>query len=207
MRLMIAIPCLDMMRTEFVMSLTKIVKKLTARGIDFEVRFAQSTLTYQGRENLAREALEGGFDFMLWFDSDMDIPDFAYDRLMSVMREKGCALVTGIYRCRRRMYQYLVYRLISSFQAQYYGENLPDEPFEIEGCGFGCVLVDVKALKAVFGKYTTAFTPLNGLGEDLAFCLRLKELGYKMYAEPSVKCGHIGSIRIGCEDVSKLLGR
>ena len=205
MRLMIAVPCLDMMRTEFVISLTNIVKRMTAQKVDFDIRFAQSTLTYQGRDILAREAIERQFDFMLWFDSDMVIPVDAFDKLMAVREKTNAALVTGIYRCRRKPYRKLVYRLISAFQGIYCDDNLPEEPFPIEGCGFGCVLVDVQAIRDVCRKYNLIFTPERGLGEDLAFCLRLKELGHRMYAEPSVKCSHIGSIAISCDDATKLL--
>ncbi len=194
-----------MMRTEFVVSLTNIVKRLTANGIDFDLRFAQSTLTYQGREFLAREAMEKQYDFMLWFDSDMEIPVDVFDRLMDTQKKTDAALVTGIYRSRRKPYSKLVYRLISPFQGIPYGEDLPDEPFPIEGCGFGCVLTKVEPIKDIHNKYSMTFTPEKGLGEDLAFCLRLKQLGFKMYAEPSVKCSHVGSLKITCDSAEKLM--
>ena len=205
MRLMVAVPCLDMMRSEFVMSFTKIIRKLMRDGVDFGVRFAQGTLTYQAREELAREAIERNYDFMLWFDSDMEIPEDVFDRLMSAEEKTNAALVTGIYRSRRKPYHKLVYKVISPFQAIYYGENLPDELFPIEGCGFGCVLTRVDAMREVFKKYNVVFTPTEGLGEDLAYCYRLKTRGYMQYAEPSVKCGHIGSIKVTCDDATKLL--
>jgi hypothetical protein len=31
-----------------------------------------------------------------------------------------------------------------------------------------------------------------GFGEDISFCLRVKELGKKMYCDSSVKMGHVG---------------
>ena len=140
MRLMIAVPCLDSVRSEFLESLINLVKRLSADGVDYEFRKAQATLTYQGREQLAREAMEGRFDYMLWLDSDMGFPANAFSMLMQGMEKTGAALVTGIYRCRRYPFQKLVYRLISPFQGIPCGEDLPGELFPIEGCGFGCDL-------------------------------------------------------------------
>lgn len=205
MRLMIAVPCLDYSRSEFTEAIVNLVKRLALDGVDFEFRKAQATLTYQGREQLAREAMEGRFDYMLWLDSDMEFPTNAFSMLMQGMEKTGAALVTGIYRCRRYPFQKLVYRLISPFQGIPCGEDLPGELFPIDGCGFGCVLVDVKAIAEVHKRFNVVFTPEKGLGEDLAFCHRLKQLGYRMYAEPSIKCSHIGSITITCDDADKLM--
>jgi hypothetical protein len=37
---------------------------------------------------------------------------------------------------------------------------------------------------------------MRELGEDLAFCKRATDMGYEIWAEPSVKLGHIGHITI-----------
>ena len=52
----------------------------------------------------------------------------------------------------------------------------------------------------------TCFTPILQYGEDIAFCFRVRELGYKMYCEPSVVCGHIGHITIYPEDHERWKG-
>ena len=47
-------------------------------------------------------------------------------------------------------------------------------------------------LKEVKDKYGLPFSPILGFGEDISFCMRLKELGKKMYCDPRAKLGHIG---------------
>lgn len=205
MRVMIAVPCLDYSRSEFMEALVNLVKRLASDGVGFEFRKAQSTLVYFGRDELAREAMGAQFDYMLWLDSDMVFPENVFSTLMNGMEKTGAALVTGIYRGRRYPFKKLVYRLVSQFQGIPYGEELPGELFPIEGCGFGCVLVDVKAIAEVHKRFNAVFAPTGALSEDLAFCYRLKELGYQMYAEPSIKCSHIGSIAITCDSAEKLM--
>jgi hypothetical protein len=51
-------------------------------------------------------------------------------------------------------------------------------------------------MKAVFEKHGTAFFPMRELGEDLAFCKRATDLKFEIWAEPSVRLGHIGHITI-----------
>ena len=41
-------------------------------------------------------------------------------------------------------------------------------------------------------KHGTIFNPIGNHGEDLAFCIRARKCGYKIYADPDVKCGHVG---------------
>ncbi len=36
------------------------------------------------------------------------------------------------------------------------------------------------------------FAPIANNGEDIAFCWRARECGYKIYCDPSVECGHVG---------------
>ena len=42
----------------------------------------------------------------------------------------------------------------------------------------------------------TWFDPMEGVGEDLAFCLRARELGYKIWCDPTISLGHVGQLII-----------
>ena len=67
-----------------------------------------------------------------------------------------------------------------------------DRIFEIDGSGFGVVLMKTKLLKDSFDKFKTCFQPIPGFGEDLSFCIRAKQLGYQLFADPNIEIGHIG---------------
>jgi hypothetical protein len=54
-------------------------------------------------------------------------------------------------------------------------------------------------------KYKTCFTPMKDYGEDLAFCIRAKECGYTLYAEPTAICGHVGHIVVYETDYEKAM--
>ena len=70
--------------------------------------------------------------------------------------------------------------------------EIPDEPFEVAACGFGCVLMRAEIFVAVFGKFGNMFSPIGNIGEDIAFCWRARQCGYKILADPSIGLGHVG---------------
>ena len=71
-------------------------------------------------------------------------------------------------------------------------KTLPEELFEVGGCGFGCVLMDTGVFLDVQAKHGNMFAPMGNNGEDLAFCMRARDCGYKIYCDPSIVCGHVG---------------
>ena len=186
MKLLIAIPSNDYIHYEFADRLTKLVKNL---DIDYDVCFQGNTLVYVGRDKLAFKAIDEGYTHVLWLDADMIFTENILDDLLFA----GKSFVSAIYHGRREPHLSCLFKQIYP-EIERFAEY-PDDTFEIAGCGFGCVLVATDILKAVRLKYGTCFFPTRELGEDLAFCQRVAECGYKMYAEP-IKLGHIGHIKI-----------
>ena len=71
-------------------------------------------------------------------------------------------------------------------------DKIPDGLFEVGACGFGCVLMKSEIFVAVFSKFGQMFTPIANCGEDIAFCWRARQCGYKILADPSIGLGHVG---------------
>ena len=192
MKLLIAIPTYDYMHFQFVECLTKLIRKLDADGVKFRVVFQGGTLVYVGRDKLAREAVKGGYTHMLWLDSDMIFTEDLLDDLMF----SGKDFVTGIAHGRRAPHCSCIFKEIWPGADRWEGHEYPKNTFKIGGCGFACVLISTKIVQAVLDKHGTAFFPKMELGEDLAFCKRARDLGYEIWAEPTVRLGHIGHITV-----------
>ena len=192
-KLLIAIPTLDFLHFEFVESLTKLIMHLNQQGIRFEVKYISGTLVYVARDKLAGYAINNDFTHVLWLDSDMVFTETIVEDLLDCDKD----FVTGIYHTRRKPFISCVFKRIVPVERF---PEYPKETFRIGGCGFGCVLVKTSVLKDVQMNYETCFLPLAGFGEDLAFCVRAQDLGYKLWCEPTVRCGHVGHIAIWPED-------
>lgn len=193
MKLLIAVPAHDYIHTDFVNCFLKLIDKLKRDGIDFEYNIMSGTLVYIARDKLARYAINNGFTHVLWLDADMIFEDTLLDDLMFC----GKDFVTGIAHARRKPYLSCVFKSLSTCE---HFTEYGSEPFKVAGCGFACVLIKVDILTHVMLTFQTCFLPQMKLGEDLAFCDRAHYCGYEIWAEPTVRLGHIGQIAIYPED-------
>ena len=180
------------MHYQFVECLTKLVKRLDEDGIDYDIAYQGATLVYVGRDKLANKAMNECYTHMLWLDSDMIFTEDLLDDLMY----SGKPFVTGIAHGRRAPHVSCIFKEIWPRVDRYEGYEYPSQAFKIGGCGFACVLIETEIVRNVYNKNGTAFFPMRELGEDLAFCKRATDMGYEIWAEPSVRLGHIGHITI-----------
>ncbi len=195
MKTMIAIPCMDMLHTEFCRSLLAM-----ERIGEVEIVFCTSSLIYDARNKLAELAIEGGFDRILWLDSDMSFESDLLRRLSEHL-DMGKDIVCGLYFGRKPPIRPMIYKALyvsrENGHAKANADNFDDYPrndiFPIAGCGFAAVLMTVAALRRVQTACSLPFFPASGFGEDLVFCLRATELGLKIWCDSSVKVGHVGS--------------
>lgn len=192
MKTMIAIPCMDQVQTEFCRSICNL-----KRVGSVQHAFTASSLIYQARTELAQAAIQEKPDFVLWLDSDMVFPDTLLIDLMDDM--KGRDMVTAVYHMRRPPYKPVLWSKLrrgltaDDTETETVLEYPEGEIFEVEGCGFGAVMMRTEVLETVANKYHTLFEPLPGFGEDLSFCLRARGCGYKIWCDPRIQVGHKAS--------------
>lgn len=209
MKLLIGIPCMDNAPTLFTQSL-EYMKKPNGTTLVFK----PNSLVYDSRNLISLYAIENEFDYVLWLDSDMTFPVDTIDFLMATVDQTRADMVTGIYVKRHFPTEPVVYKTLQEpkrnekglpvSQIESYKDiPLSGDPFPVAGCGFGCCLTSVKLLKAVWDAYGPAFAPLPWAGEDISFCYRVNQLGYKIYCDPLVKCGHIGTYVFTVNDLPK----
>ena len=189
MKVLIAVPCMDTVPSQFAQSLA-VLNKVENCAIAFQM----GSLIYTSRNNLASMAVQNECDYVLWLDSDMIFPPDVLQKLLED-REKG-DIITGVYYRRVKPFKPVLYSKleINDEGCDWLGyDDYPtDDLFEVAGCGFGCVLTPTNVFLDVAQKFGDMFAPINGVGEDLSFCWRAKQCGYKIMADPSIQCGHVG---------------
>ena len=196
MKTLIAVPCMDQVPSQFAFSLAMLNKV----G-DCAVSFQMGSLIYTSRNSLARKSIELECDYVLWLDSDMTFRPDLLERLFAI-KDKG-DIITGLYYRRVKPFSPVVFDKIEIDES---GCNwsepteIPDGLFEVEGCGFGCVLMPTNIFLDVANRFEGAmFNPLANVGEDLSFCWRARQCGYKIVCDPSIYLGHIGHYTIDSE--------
>lgn len=192
-KILIAVPCMDMVSARFAQSLTT-MKKVGQCTVSFLI----GSLIYDSRNKLAGLAVEMDADYILWLDSDMVFRPDTLERMMAVLDEHPeIDVLSGLYFRRGQPFSPVLFKTLEVNEqgtldwSDY--EELPNELFEIAGCGFGCVLMRTDMLLDIAGKEGAGrwFTPIADAGEDCAFCIRARREGYKIYCDPTVDCGHM----------------
>lgn len=194
-KILIAVPCMDQLPAQFAHSLAT----LTSYGIEdtqISIWFNLGSLIYTSRDQIAKKALLDEADLVMWFDSDMVFnPDTLKKMLEHI--DNGADFVTGIYYRRAAPFSPVAFKTMelnedgTAFTWDEF-DQIPDGLFEVGACGFGCVLMKSEIFVAVFSKFGQMFTPIANCGEDIAFCWRARQCGYKILADPSIGLGHVG---------------
>ena len=194
MRTLIAIPCMDMVHTIFMKAMLSL-----ERVGDVQYGLSCSSLVYDARNGLAKKAVDEGFDRILWLDSDMDFqPDLM--KCLSADLDEGRDFVAGLYFKRKAPITPVVYSEVGYWKdednvipfAMPYHDYPKDSVFEIKGTGFGACMMTTEMVKKVMEQGGMPFSPMIGLGEDLSFCVRALQAGYKLYCDSRIKLGHVG---------------
>ena len=197
-RTLIAIPCFDMVYTDFMACMLNL--QYVGETSHAEIK---NSLIYEARNNIAQNAIRSGFDRVLWLDSDVIFKPDTLVKLSEDM-DTGLDFVSGLYFRRAIPTQPVVYSEITyevkdneaKVGSKIFTNYPKNQLFRCAGAGFGCVMTSTLMLKALVEKYGAPFTPLMGLGEDLAFCFRAEQNGFKLYCDSRVKCGHKAGITI-----------
>lgn len=198
MRILIAVPCMDMVHAHFTSCLCNLL--LQAHDDEICVEFGVSSLIYDTRNQLIEKAINGDFDRVLWLDSDMVFEP----EILRILNEdlNHFDVVSGLYFKRVRPITPVVFKRcdiekLEDNKLKPVSEPYFDYPqntiFEIAACGFGCVAMNVAALKSVVDTYgKLLFSPVNGFGEDMSFCMRARSAGLHLWCDSRIKLGHDG---------------
>lgn len=197
MKTIIGLPCLDMVPTSFLASFVKL------RPVDeIHLVIERCSLTYDARNSITIKAIESNADRILMIDSDMTFEEDMMQR-MSARLDEGCDMVCGIFFKRTVPTVPVIYKQLEppivdkndKIQSRIipYTDYPRDSLFEVEGCGFGAVMMTTELAKAVWDTYKEpAFHPVQWCGEDMSFCYKVRQMGRKIWCDSSIKVGHTG---------------
>jgi len=189
MTILLGMPCVNSIPTKTVGSLLNTAK----RGV-VDPLIVEGSLVYDSRDFIAAEAVNKGYDYVLYADSDMI---FTADDVKKLV-DRNVDICSGLYISRHGEDKNVVYEKIITRRR--FPERKPELIVDntssgfgvVAACGFGFCLIKTSVLKSMFKRYKSLFEPFNGVGEDIAFCLRAKKCGYKIHVDREVKLGHIG---------------
>jgi hypothetical protein len=144
-----------------------------------------------------------GHDYLFCVDSDIVLPEDTLIKMLGWDRD----IVSGLY----------IQRIPGTHTLEVYEDiggggvaNIPWEKIklhnglmEIAACGFGCVLVKgdvIRGMEYPHFVYRSAINHANTYSEDVYFCQKAREAGFKIWADTTILCDHVGSFTFKVQD-------
>jgi len=193
--ILIGIPALDSLKIETTTSLVATIAQLDMK-YDAKMLIRKASLIHDSRNKIAQQAIDEGFDYLMFIDSDMKFPGDALNRLMSLNLD----VVGGLYYRKQPPHAPVI--------AQKMGKTLTiprlwpkTKPFEVFSVATGFMLINTKVLKAIkppyffYGKYHDM-----DMGEDVYFCHKAQQAGFKVWCDPTIDLKHIGEYEYDAKD-------
>lgn len=168
---------------------------------EYSIDLQSNTYVHYARNKAVYQAAQMDADYLMFIDSDMEFPADGIDHLLSLEMD----IVGGLYFSRNSDFPIPIILEIKNNTTHKYIKYPQDtDLFEVDAVGTGFMLIDMDVFKKIDPPYFYHTTPKefklnehsfpdNEIGEDVAFCLKAKEAGFKIMCDSSIKLGHIGS--------------
>jgi hypothetical protein len=151
------------------------------------IHWARNHLALNARD-LISDRTGKPYTHFLWLDDDQT---FNPDLLCYLGRNGDKDMVSALYFSREPGLPMPVAYLKSEEGDKYRHDQLIDPPqtvIEVDAVGFGACLMRREVIEGTEGPWFR----FDGCGEDIYFCVKAKEAGFKVWLDGSYRIGHIG---------------
>lgn len=186
MSVLIAVPTFETISPECFKSIYEL------QGNDLTFDFVRGYDCAKARNEIAKKALSGGFEYVLMVDSDIILPPDALVKML----DAPVNVCFGVYPRKSTLGETELFKDDSfDFVNRFTFEEINREEaarIPVKGSGFGCVLIKTEVFKNIEYPWFEfhSYEDNRFLSEDLSFCLKAS-VRYRLIADLRVRCGHI----------------
>lgn len=187
MKILIAVPTFEHIQNEVFQA----IYDLDKCGHQCDLKLVAGHDCARARNNIADWSVAGGYDYVLMIDSDTIVPK---DALKNLLDPEADIVMGCCPKKNTKSKEYPLCRVQSpELRPCLTADDLQGtERIEIQVGGFACALVKTDVFTYMsypYFKYLE-YEDRNILSEDYYFCLEAIGRGYRIWADPRVKCGH-----------------
>jgi len=186
------------------------VSYASAHGYEVsQVGVTERTLIHSARNQLALGFKATDCEWAFWMDADMIFPPSTIVHLIEKAKELNTKFITGVYYQRLGQHLPVLWRknpvlldgTIAPLLTDKKDKNeaylhhfiVPPEktPVKADVAGFGCIAMHREMLEKIEFPYFKTIS--DDCSEDFYFCIKAKEAGYQLWADPSLELGHMSN--------------
>lgn len=165
---------------EFFFSLYNATNHLVNKKIPSQLVTVEGPIIDENRNDILMKTLPD--TYLIMIDDDMSFPREAIYNLYHTVVQNSLDLCCGLFFTEENQ---PVIQKSGLFWEDYPKEEL----FEVDACGMAFTMFSSKLVKEF--RKTKPFQRIGELGEDLSFCKRVRDAGYKLYCDSRIRIGHL----------------
>lgn len=186
MKILIAVPTFEHVQNEVFQA----IYDLDKCGHQCDLKFIAGHDCARARNNIADWSVAGGYDYVLMIDSDTVVPKDALRHMLDPQAD----IVLGCCPKKNRTNEYPLCPITDQDlkRCLTYEELQGKDRIELIVGGAACILIKTEVFTYMtypYFKYVQ-YEDRRILSEDYSFCLEAIGRGYRIWADPRVKCGH-----------------
>jgi GT2 family glycosyltransferase len=205
MRIGVGVPNGDNFMSEFVSTLTMIIYLIGTKGHEFLYFSSSCCYVDLNRQMIWDMAVKNKCDYLLFLDTDVQYVG-RHNDILAHMISLNSDVVSGAYYSGNYPHRPIVYDLTIDGEVMHQLDGIPDKPEYWDAAGGGFLLISKKVMDAFTPEVTEKYGKpwdfyFKGTKliyrEDVAFCWRLKQLGFRVLVDPEIKLNHLKKQPIG----------
>ncbi len=192
-------------QAQFVSDLDLLQFRLENKGFEVrKIKTVNCSVLHAARNMVVKGAQNWGADYLMFIDDDMRFNTHIVEDLLAHKKDIVCAaMFTKSHPFMPTMKK--ICNREKVWDLANYLDYPKDELFEIGACGMAATLIDMRVFDDTRLEKDSWFAMDEGFeelkfSEDMGFCLRARQKGYKIYCDSNVKTRHIGGDGIGEEN-------
>jgi GT2 family glycosyltransferase len=175
-------------------------------GFEVAYNMIANCLVHEARDSQVINSIENDVDYLFFLDSDMMPSPNTLKQLISHDKD----IVSAMCFKRNPPFQPCFYTKACIRKDEKTGAIIPvmesvlapetwdnEGLVRVEAVGMACCLIKVDVFKKLNGG--NWFFPLPRIGEDLTFCMKARQAGFKIYVDLGLNCHHLGYVPFGKE--------
>lgn len=183
--ILIGLPVHGNVNPAVVASLLSLTSNINYPG---KVHLQSNCYVHDARNKIVNEAQKLGASYLMFIDADMVFPPDGVNRLV----EQDKDIIGGLY-YRRQPPHLPTINQVDGDRLIVPRKFPKDKPFEVFALATGFMLINMKVFEKIkppwfyFGNFHG-----RSMGEDVYFCRKAHDAGFKIWCDPTIPLGHVG---------------
>lgn len=192
-RILIIIPCYAPATQECMESVINLIT-ICKNKYDIRIKMINDYTVDLARNKAFEYFLSTDADYLFFVDSDIIVTEEVLEKLISADKP----IISGVYNKKSFVQRETTICYVDEQKnwRVYKPNEIKDELFKIDACGFGCVLIKRDTVRFMSDKMKKIcfrfIQQLHYISEDIYFCTECSKYNIEIWCDGSAKVAHVG---------------